>query len=103
MKSDLVIVYHRQPYEEVEVDGVVELRANKSPNGIVPTLKSFFGEVSRGSWVAWKLRKTGEMADWDRVVTISDDFGDYDVARLALTEEQVRRVAADVENFHEWV
>lgn len=89
MKSDLVIVYHRQPYEEVEVDGVVELRANKSPNGIVPTLKSFFGEVSRGSWVAWKLRKTGELADWDRVVTISDDFGDYDVARLALTEEQV--------------
>ena len=89
MKSDLVIVYHRQPYEEVEVDGKIELRANKSPNGIVPTLKSFFGEVSHGAWIAWKLREYGEMPDWERVVTISDDFGDYTVSRLALTEDQV--------------
>lgn len=90
MKSDLVIVYHRQPYEEVEVDGKTEFRVNKSPNGIVPTLTSFFGEVSHGAWVAWKLRETGEMADWDRVVTIHDDFGDYDVSRLGLTDEQVK-------------
>lgn len=89
MKSDLVIVYHRQPYEEVEVDGKVELRPNESPNGIVPTLKSFFGEVSHGAWVAWKLREHGEMPDWDRIVTVSDDFGDYTVSRLALTEDQV--------------
>lgn len=89
-KSDLVIVYHRQPYEEVEVDGKIELRPNKSPNGIVPTLKSFFGEVDHGAWVAWKLREHGEMPDWDRIVTISDDFGDYTVSRLALTEDQVK-------------
>ncbi len=54
MSSDLVIVYHRQPYEEVEVDGKIELRENSSPNGIVPTLKSFFGRVEKASWVAWK-------------------------------------------------
>ena len=40
MSSDLVIVYHRQPYEEVEVDGVVEYRENASPNGIVPHVSS---------------------------------------------------------------
>jgi len=90
MKSDLVIVYHRQPYEEVEVDGKIELRANKSPNGIVPTLKSFFGEVEHGAWVAWKLRELGEMPDWDRIVEIDDDFGTYTVSRLALTEDQVK-------------
>lgn len=90
MKSDLVIVYHRQPYEEVEVDGRIELRPNKSPNGIVPTLKSFFGEVEHGAWVAWKLRDEDETPDWDRVVEINDDFGTYSVSRLALTEDQVK-------------
>ena len=89
MKSDLVIVYHRQPYEEVEVDGKVELRPNKSPNGIVPTLKSFFSEVSHGAWVAWKLWDEDKENDWERVVTIKDDFGEYSVSRLGLTAEQV--------------
>ena len=48
MSSELVIVYHRQPYEEVEEDGRTVFRENKSPNGIVPTLKSFFGSVDHG-------------------------------------------------------
>ena len=30
MSSDLVIVYHRQPYEEVVVDGKTEYRENKT-------------------------------------------------------------------------
>ena len=34
MSSELVIVYHRQPYEEVEKNGKTILRENKSPNGI---------------------------------------------------------------------
>ena len=46
MSSDLVIVYHRQPYEEVEETGMTVFRENKSPNGIVPTLKGFFGSVN---------------------------------------------------------
>ena len=31
MKSDLVIVYHRQPYEEVIEDGQVQYRENSRP------------------------------------------------------------------------
>ena len=88
MSSDLVIVYHRQPYEEVEVDGKIEYRDNASPNGIVPTLKSFFGRADGGSWVAWK-QSDKERPDFDRVVTINDSFGEYRVARLALSKEQV--------------
>ena len=41
-KSSLVIVYHRQPYEEVKVKGKTVFKENKSPNGIVPALKGFF-------------------------------------------------------------
>ena len=88
MSSDLVIVYHRQPYEEVEVDGVVEYRENASPNGIVPTLKSFFGRTDGGSWVAWKTCDKAK-PDFERVVTINDIYGEYRVARLPLTTEQV--------------
>ncbi|WP_339950182.1 glucosylglycerol-phosphate synthase [uncultured Albimonas sp.] len=89
MSSDLVIVYHRQPYEEVVVDGVVERRANKSPNGIVPTLKSFFGRVGKGAWVAWKLADDPNEPDFEPVVEITDNFGTYNVSRLPLREAQV--------------
>ncbi|SIS75176.1 glucosylglycerol-phosphate synthase [Phaeovulum vinaykumarii] len=89
MPSNLVIVYHRQPYEEVEVDGKIEFRENKSPNGIVPTLKSFFGRFESGAWVAWKQAEDPSNPEFDRVVEIDDAYGRYRVSRLALTAEQV--------------
>ena len=57
MASSLVIVYHRQPYEEHSEDGKTVLKENSSPNGIVPALKGFIGQVDRASWVAWKNRR----------------------------------------------
>ncbi|QQD18849.1 glucosylglycerol-phosphate synthase [Spongiibacter nanhainus] len=54
-KSDLVIVYHRLPYEEVVEDGVMKRRRPSSPNGIIPTLLSFFADGKAGSWVAWSV------------------------------------------------
>ncbi|TCP43378.1 glucosylglycerol-phosphate synthase [Rhodovulum marinum] len=89
MPSDLVIVYHRQPYEEVEVDGRTVFRENKSPNGIVPTLKSFFGRFDKGAWVAWKQADDPANPDFDRVVEIDDAYGRYTVSRLPLTADQV--------------
>ncbi|TRD23069.1 glucosylglycerol-phosphate synthase [Palleronia caenipelagi] len=90
MNSDLVIVYHRQPYEEVEEDGRIVFRENKSPNGIVPTLKSFFGRVDKGAWVAWKLAKDPSNPGFESVVEIEDAYGQYSVSRLPLTEHQVK-------------
>lgn len=89
MSSDLVIVYHRQPYEEVEENGKTVLRENKSPNGIVPTLKSFFGKVEHGAWVAWKLADDANNPGWDRQIEVEDSFGSYSVSRLPLTQKQV--------------
>ncbi|MEM6488665.1 MAG: glucosylglycerol-phosphate synthase [Pseudomonadota bacterium] len=89
MTSKLVIVYHRQPYEEVIEDGRLVRKENKSPNGIVPTLKSFFGRNESGAWVAWKHAEDTDNPDFDRRVTIEDSYGTYTVSRLALTPEQV--------------
>ena len=89
MASDLVIVYHRQPFEEVEENGQIVRRDNKSPNGIVPTLKSFFGRVGRGSWVAWKHAEDPNDPGFERTVEVEDTFGTYTVSRLPLTAAQV--------------
>lgn len=89
MSSDFVIVYHRQPYEEVEENGKTVFRENASPNGIVPTLKSFFGKAEHGAWIAWKLAEDPANPDFDRVVEITDDHGTYTVSRLPLTAQQV--------------
>ncbi|PHK94268.1 glucosylglycerol-phosphate synthase [Pseudoroseomonas rhizosphaerae] len=88
-KSSLVIVYHRQPYEEAVEDGRTVFRPNRSPNGIVPTLKSFFQrtEPGAGAWVAWKHARPGEA--FERVVHIDDVNGGYTVSRLPLTPEEV--------------
>ncbi|BDW84974.1 glucosylglycerol-phosphate synthase [Roseicyclus marinus] len=90
MASDLVIVYHRQPYEEVEENGKIVFRENKSPNGIVPTLKGFFGSVNHGAWVAWKLAEDPANPGFEQRVEIDDAHGRYTVSRLPLTEHQVR-------------
>lgn len=89
MSSDLVIVYHRQPYEEVEENGQIVLKENSSPNGIVPTLKSFFGSVDRGAWVAWKLAEDPSNPEFEQIIEIDDVYGKYSVSRLPLSPHQV--------------
>ncbi len=55
-KAELVMVYHRLPYEEVMEDGEQVRRPHSSPNGIIPSLLSFFGDGYPGSWVAWSVQ-----------------------------------------------
>ena len=89
MASSLVIVYHRQPYEEHVVGGRTVLRENASPNGIVPALKGFIGQTERASWVAWKKAPAGKPVAFERRVTVDDSYGSYEVVRLPLSAEQI--------------
>src|SRR5690606_2718820 len=52
-KARLVMVYHPLPYEEVIENGELKLRPPRSPNGIIPSLLSFFADGEAGSWIAW--------------------------------------------------
>ncbi len=90
-KSSLVIVYHRQPNDEIIVDGKVVYRSHKSPNGIVPTLKSFFHRLppDAGAWVASKIHDPEAGEAFERVIHVEDPNGGYYVSRLPLTAEQV--------------
>ncbi len=58
--SQLVMLYHRFPFETVEVDGKKIRRSPKSPNGIIPTLTNFFKTQRPGLWVAWQEKQEGE-------------------------------------------
>ncbi|MFW6359334.1 MAG: glucosylglycerol-phosphate synthase [Chroococcales cyanobacterium] len=89
MKSSLVILYHREPYDEVMEDGKVKYLPKKSPNGIVPTLKSFFATENGGTWVAWKQVKAKERENFEQRVTVEDE-GNYQVRRIPLGKEQVK-------------
>lgn len=90
-KSSLVIVYHRQPNDEVVVDGKTVYRSHKSPNGIVPTLKSFFHRLppDAGAWVASRVQNLEAEEEFERVIHVDDPNGGYYVSRLPLTAEQV--------------
>ncbi len=89
--SSLVIVYHRQPYEEAVEGGRTVYREHASPNGIVPTLKAFLGSADRGAWVAWKqVDAKHKDRPFERVIRVNDSYGEYNVSRLPLTPQQVR-------------
>lgn len=92
-KSELLIVYHRLPYEEVIEKGEVKRRRPSSPNGIIPTLLSFFNDGRTGSWIAWSVRDPKR-----------DDFEEYtqfDGERYPnLTVSRVPMSKADVDVYY---
>lgn len=88
--AELVMVYHRPPFDEVVKDGVVQHKRPKSPNGIIPTLLGFFAGARHGSWVAWSLQASRAPKDFIQHVAVdSKRFPNLQVARIALTEEDV--------------
>ncbi|MGQ4647112.1 glucosylglycerol-phosphate synthase [Lyngbya aestuarii] len=89
MKSNLVILYHREPYDEVVENGQTRYLPKKSPNGIVPTLKNFFASVKQGTWIAWKQVNSKQKADFQERVTVEDGAG-YNVRRIPLSADQVK-------------
>ncbi len=53
--SNFIILYHRTPYDEItDSKGKKIWRDQKSPNGIIPTLRNLFREIHNGTWIAWR-------------------------------------------------
>ena len=88
--ADLVMVYHRLPYDELVVDGVTLQRRPKSPNGIMPTLLNFFAGGRKGSWVAWSQQASRAPRDFETHVAVdAARYPKLQAARIALTEEDI--------------
>ncbi len=61
--NSLVMVYHRQPFDEVRKGRSTIRRIPESPNGIIPTLLGFFSQGRRGAWIAWALQNRSQHTD----------------------------------------
>lgn len=89
-KADLVMVYHRLPYEEAMEDGKLVRRPHTSPNGILPTLMSFFAGEQKGSWVAWSIHDPRQGRVFEVHTKVDDQrYPNLVAARVALTKEEV--------------
>lgn len=89
-EAELVMVYHRLPYDEVIEDGVTLQRRPKSPNGIMPTLLSFFADGRKGSWVAWSQQDSRTPALFQPHVPVDPQrYPRLKAARVALAADDV--------------
>lgn len=89
-EAELVMVYHRLPYDELVVDGVTLQRRPKSPNGIMPTLLNFFAGGRKGSWVAWSQQASRTPAGFETHVAVDPQrYPQLKAARIALTGEDI--------------
>ncbi|MGQ7958960.1 glucosylglycerol-phosphate synthase [Pseudomonas sp. SP16.1] len=89
-KAELVMVYHRLPYEEHRgADGKLQRRRPSSPNGIIPTLLSFFGDGRPGSWVAWAVHEDGDEPFDSHTTVDAERYPKLTAARVRLSKAQV--------------
>ncbi|MEL6938289.1 MAG: glucosylglycerol-phosphate synthase [Cyanobacteria bacterium J06598_1] len=89
MKSSLVILYHREPYDEVVENGKTVYKEKKSPNGILPTIKSFFASADQSTWIAWKQVSVKQKSRFQERMSFADNENST-VHRIPLSAEQVK-------------
>ncbi len=89
-EAQLVVAYHRLPFEEVVVDGERIRRSPKSPNGIIPTLLGSFSRGRAGSWIAWSVPEDGEALPRHELVD-PERYPNLIASRVPLADEDVQR------------
>jgi HAD superfamily hydrolase (TIGR01484 family) len=93
--ADLVMVYHRLPFDEIKRDGKVFRRRPRSPNGIIPTLLSYFADSGSGAWVAWSLQASRSPDGFEEQVPVDENaLPNVRASRIALTTDDVDRFSA---------
>lgn len=84
----LIVMYHRFPYETKEINGKIERVPPKSPNGILPTLQSLFSNGRSGVWIAWEeVNKEGELLR--NIYIDKEKYSNLMASRIGLTREEV--------------
>ncbi|HLR38453.1 MAG TPA: glucosylglycerol-phosphate synthase [Chitinophagaceae bacterium] len=86
----MVMLYHRLPYEIREINGRKEHVSPKSPNGIIPTLLGFFDTGRSGAWIAWEeVSEKGNRSLRD-VYIDEEKYPNLVASRVGLTKEEIK-------------
>jgi glucosylglycerol-phosphate synthase len=89
-EQQLVMVYHRLPFETVLRDGRLVRRSPKSPNGIIPTLLGFFRSGRPGLWVGWSKQESRDPAEWEEQVPVHRTrYPNLSAVQIPLTADDV--------------
>ncbi len=87
-RSSFIILYHRTPFDESKgVDGERIWVDQKSPNGIIPTLRNLFRSRVDGTWIAWRRVDQSGSDDIERIEM--DDPSPFTLSRIPLTDNQI--------------
>ncbi|HEY9449349.1 MAG TPA: trehalose-6-phosphate synthase, partial [Gemmatimonadaceae bacterium] len=89
--AQLVVVYHRLPFDERVVGGKTVRRRHGSPNGIIPTLLGCFEGGRQGSWVAWSIDRKGVLAAPSHELVDEERYPNLVAARVPLSDADVQR------------
>lgn len=89
-EAQLLMVYHRLPFDEVHGPGGTERRRPKSPNGIIPSLLRFFADGRSGAWVAWSMQPSRDTKAFEAQVPVDEEaYPRLTASRIPLTAEDV--------------
>ncbi len=86
--TQLLVLYHRLPYEMKEINGTEKKVSPKSPNGIIPSLLGFFNNGRTGAWIAWEEVRNKNMARADRYIDESK-YPNLIASSIALTKKEI--------------
>ncbi len=87
-KSKFILLYHRTPFEEqINNKGERTWIDQKSPNGIIPTLRNLFRNQKDGTWIAW--RKVDELTNANDEVIKMNKPSSFALRRIPLIEEEI--------------
>ena len=85
----MVMLYHRLPYEVQEINGRKEHVPPKSPNGIIPTLLGFFNTGRAGAWIAWEEVASKKNRALKDVYIDEKQYPNLIASRVGLTKREV--------------
>ena len=86
--SNFIILYHRTPFDEATTESGERIwKDQKSPNGIIPTLRNLFRDRSNGTWIAWRQVESLSESDDERIAMA--DPAPFTLRRIPLEEKQI--------------
>ena len=87
-QSSFVILYHRTPFDESKDKNGKRIWVDqKSPNGIIPTLRNLFRSCEKGTWIAW--RRVDDQSNEGTERFEMENPSPFTLCRIPLEDEQI--------------